>query len=150
MLAVDRIDCEHQKTKNKSEFVERLIELTLGIIDIQASRVSLVLKAPSKLLVFSTISTTILSVTTSISPKVRSPKSLLVGLWPDADSIALQHKPEAIKEQIGFWPAIIIGTLMTMSGPGQAPSLADLGFVVISYACKSHYVVGNIDLTPPD
>lgn len=85
---------------------------------------------------FATISTTVLSVSLSITPRFTTPKSLLVGLWPDADSIALQQKPGAVKERIGFWPAIIIGTLMTMSGPGQAPSLADFGFVLISYACK--------------
>lgn len=37
------------------------------------------------------------------------------------------------KERIGFWPAIVIGTLMTMSVPEQAPSFSDLGFVVAAY-----------------
>lgn len=88
---------------------------------------------PGNLLTYSAIITTILSISTSLTPVNKAPKSLLVGLWPDAQSISVQQKPGVEKERIGFWPAIVIGTLMTMSVPQQAPSVSDLGFVVVAY-----------------
>ncbi|KAI5455017.1 putative zinc transporter msc2 [Naganishia albida] len=97
------------------------------------SGTSLRYQAPGNLLTYSAIITTILSISTSLTPIIKAPKSLLVGLWPDAQSISLQQKLEVGKERIGFWPAIVIGTLMTMSVPDQAPDFADLGFVVVAY-----------------
>lgn len=100
---------------------------------LQTPRISSIHQAPGNLLTYSAIITTILSVSASLTPVIRAPKSLLVGLWPDANSVAAQHKLGVGRERIGFWPAIVVGTLMTMSVPEQAPSVADLVFVVVAY-----------------
>ncbi|KAJ9098783.1 hypothetical protein QFC19_006260 [Naganishia cerealis] len=94
---------------------------------------SVIHQAPGNLTACAAIITTIMSISASLAPVASSPKSLLVGLWPDANTIALQQKPEWKKERIGFWPAILVTTLMTMSVPEQAPHLADLGFVMLAY-----------------
>jgi hypothetical protein len=102
----------------------------------QTSRTSSHHQTPGNLLTYSAIITTILSISASLTPIIKAPKSLLVGLWPDAQSISLQQKPGVEKERIGFWPAIVIGTLMTMSVPDQAPSFSDLAFVVVAHASE--------------
>ncbi|KAJ9126664.1 hypothetical protein QFC24_001694 [Naganishia onofrii] len=99
----------------------------------QSSPHSTIRRVPGSLTAFTAVITTIISISASLVPAASAPKSLLVSLWPDANAIALEQKPEWKKETIGFWPATLILGLMTMSVPQQAPSPSDLGFVMLSY-----------------
>ncbi|KAJ9124106.1 hypothetical protein QFC22_000901 [Naganishia vaughanmartiniae] len=105
----------------------------VAVAGLMASPHSANRQAPGKLTAFVAAITTIISVAASLVPAASSPKSLLVGLWPNANAMALQQKPEWTTEKIAFWPATLILGLMTMSVPQQAPSLSDLGFVIMSY-----------------
>lgn len=106
---------------------------TIFLLKQQSSPHSTIRRVPGSLTAFTAVITTIISISASLVPAASAPKSLLVGLWPDANAIALEQKPEWKKETIGFWPATLILGLMTMSVPQQAPSLSDLGFVMLSY-----------------
>ncbi|KAJ9106145.1 hypothetical protein QFC21_001287 [Naganishia friedmannii] len=109
------------------------IVMYVAVAGLMSSPHSTIRRVPGNLTSFTAAITTIISISASLVPAASAPKSLLVGLWPDANAMAIQQKPEFKKETIGFWPATLILGLMTMSVPQQAPSLYDLGFVMLSY-----------------